>query len=1486
MPGLLLDNMELPVQAAPPEPKIPEYGFAVSHEKVDLDIDFATQSLTGRVEITILPQTRDLRTIKIDARQCSIATGSVRVNGFVADFEYEDPLKALDIPSYLEWGAEQYEQQRDRLKNVIGDQRANGKLVINIPRIVRVEDIDPFSDNAATRALANGNVPISATPTPKTAAEQTGRFQPLEVTIDFSTKYFRDGLHFVGLNENDARFPYVYSRHSTEPGTASSIFPCIDDPAMRCTWDITIKCSRMLGDALKRKPREKTGRYINSQLNGVKYAAKSAKAVEEYEIPLSEDEKLMEMVVICSGEMMNETVDREDSSKKVISFQCGTVVAPHHIGFSIGPFEQVDLAAEFREDEDGEKLGQEQALAISGYCLPGRSNEVRNTCAPVVQALDWFSLQYGAFPFSQYSLVFVDDQPRDTEHVASISLCSTRLLVSEEFIDPEVESVRAIIQALATQWFGVGIVPADKCDSWITVGLSHFMAGLFMKMLCGKNDYLFRQKILSDQLVELDLDRPSLYTLGETLHLGDFEYEFMALKAPLVLFILDQRILKASGGGTAGLTRVISKLVIGANTGGAVDSVLETQSFRRAVDKITKYRGLEAFWNQWVLGAGCPRFNITQKFNKKRAFVEMTITQKQETLPTQRKLKKDNFMRELKEEIHGIYAGGVQPVFTGPMTIRIHEADGTPYEHIVEILDGIAKIEIPYNTKYKRLKRNRHQKERMNAKADFQGGNDALYYCLGDVLQTPQEVLEWGLWDWDEERQKEMDAEHYEWIRVDADFEWLCEKSINLPAYMYVSQLQQDQSVVAQQDSLLFLKTYPSHPLVATFLIRTLMDTRYYHGIRVLAAELLKNHGGSDNWIGMKHLQKAFEELSCYPGTKMPRYNDFEDKQSYWVECSIPRALSQIRGPNGKCPKEARQSILDMLRFNDNAQNDFSDYHKIANLLSCLADSLIPPRDSDAQNELNFGDDEDDDGEAAQFKKQVLEELERHRRMDEWLQSYHNILTTTVLDCKRKLMKAKVIPVAPLDFAQYLHDGSLDLVRIKAFEALVDLGFLANNSVASLLLNASSTDLSPYVRDHLWEVFNLGLATIAFGEDKPAEPAPPVTNGDGGMHIDGEPDGLIVQDASTELRKAHIARTTSIEGALAALKEELKDNESLQKALWKAINSTVIGVSEQRDLLDICGVLYDAVESMIVKLRMPHYWRVENHSKASLLVFKETPKIRTKPRIILNAKTPKPVVLAAPPAHPPLRLSFTASGARPSNMPVKPTMPPPKRPAPERMPNSEGYPAKKIKSGPVEGTPKLKTAEGTSKLGTPKLKTAEGISKLGTPRLKKIVKFKVSPQRLAAILRRPPVPKPCSSARTSPAPRPSPAPSPAPSSTIAVSPVPSNSSGKAPAKVRHPLPDSTAASRKPLPASASASASGSRKPLPDTASASGGRNPLPDTASGSRKPLPDTASASGGRKPLPDSLSKASSTPPPVARAPSAPLKLKLNFKKHSAPPS
>lgn len=111
--------------------------------------------------------------------------------------------------------------------------------------------------------------------------------------------------------------------------------------------------------------------------------------------------------------------------------------------------------------------------------------------------------------------------------------------------------------------------------------------------------------------------------------------------------------------------------------------------------------------------------------------------------------------------------------------------------------------------------------------------------------------------------------------------------------------------------------------MYSTILIRTLMDRRYFHGIRTLAAAGLVLQAREDqDWIGQFHLEKAFQELFCFPDSPMPRANDFSDRTNYLIQCAIPKAMARIRDSEGKVPMAIKRWFVDKLKFNDNSNNE------------------------------------------------------------------------------------------------------------------------------------------------------------------------------------------------------------------------------------------------------------------------------------------------------------------------------------------------------------------------------------------------------------------------------------------------------------------------------------------------------------------------------------------------------------------------------------
>ena len=201
------------------------------------------------------------------------------------------------------------------------------------------------------------------------------------------------------------------------------------------------------------------------------------------------------------------------------------------------------------------------------------------------------------------------------------------------------------------------------------------------------------------------------------------------------------------------------------------------------------------------------------------------------------------------------------------MTIRIHEADGTPYEHVLDIRNPYKRYEVPFNTKYKRVRRNTKRYLARQAAAQAAAEGDAEAAAAMDMVdmgfgleiwEKEKERENWKVADWTEEDEQQMAGQTYEWIRIDADFEWIASISFDQKDYMWVSQLQRDRDVVAQYEvchsahhvvlltnvyvpqAISVLSRAPT-AIISSTLTKTVLVSNYFFRIRCEAAHALVN---------------------------------------------------------------------------------------------------------------------------------------------------------------------------------------------------------------------------------------------------------------------------------------------------------------------------------------------------------------------------------------------------------------------------------------------------------------------------------------------------------------------------------------------------------------------------------------------------------------------------------------------------------------------
>ncbi|KAL6994920.1 hypothetical protein U1Q18_005056 [Sarracenia purpurea var. burkii] len=170
---------------------------------------------------------------------------------------------------------------------------------------------------------------------------------------------------------------------------------------------------------------------------------------------------------------------------------------------------------------------------------------------------------------------------------------------------------------------------------------------------------------------------------------------------------------------------------------------------------------------------------------------------------------------------------------------------------------------------------------------------------------------------------------------------------------------------------------------------------------------------------------------------------------SFGRPMAIPNAIAMVRAADKKSPREAVEFVLQLLKYNDNNGNPYSDVFWVGALVQSVG-------------ELEFGQ------QSIPFLSSLLKRIDRLLQFDRLMPSYNGIL---MISCIRTLTQValKLSEFVPLDRVIELIKPFRDFktmwqVRIEASKALLDLDFHCKGINAALKLFINYLEEEPSLR--------------------------------------------------------------------------------------------------------------------------------------------------------------------------------------------------------------------------------------------------------------------------------------------------------------------------------------------------------------------------------------------------------------------------------------
>lgn len=728
-----------------------------------------------------------------------------------------------------------------------------------------------------------------------------------------------------------------------------------------------------------------------------------------------------DMTAVSCGDLV-EQVYTSDEKHKTFSYVLDIPTAAPNIALAVGPFEiHVDPVMP----------------EVTHFCLPGLLPLLKHATGFLNEVFEFYEESLSChYPYPNYKQVFVDNAYKDASSYATLAIYSTNLLHSSRIIDQTFMTRKTLSLTLAQQFFGCYLSKHTWSDAWLQAGITIYLYGLYVKKAFGNNEYRDWIREEMKNVCQYETEGPGLSPLhnkrssdttvadntsstgSETpgvpfsqpsfLHMHPHftsckQLEAATSKAHLVMRLIEMRI------GQEPLLQVFNKLLSLAKT--AVKSkfdlsswgnmLLSTTGFLRSIS-IVSGKDLNVFVDQWLYRSGVVSFSGNFVFNRKRNIVELDLKQN---------LKRGTFK------------------YMGPLTVCIQELDGS-FKHTVQIEDSLSHHELQCHSKSRRNKRK---------KIPLMTGEEVDIDL--DTMDSDSPVL---------------------WIRVDPEVNLIRKVSFEQPDFMWHFQLRHERDVIAQAEAIENLRSFPTRQTMAAY-IDIAKQKECFYKVRLQAIERLAKLGNVSGESWNIHLtmismfQDFFGSQAC---PTIVRYNNFSDFIDYFVQKALVSCIGFCRDVHAQCPKAVVQFLLDLLKYNDNRLNKYSDSYYVSAIINGLMNTVtatVPLISTDSEGKQTV--------KLSEECKVLLSEITKHLNLEKLLPSYKYVVTRSCLKGLRLLQTNGHIPSDSDIFKYYARHGHFEDVRQTAIECLVDFVKAESSSdILELLLSMADQDPSPNIR--------------------------------------------------------------------------------------------------------------------------------------------------------------------------------------------------------------------------------------------------------------------------------------------------------------------------------------------------------------------------------------------------------------------------------------